>query len=112
MGAEGRDFNHLVLAAPAIDHMDDTKAPSNDEGTAKGRFDLLGRGVGGDVEIFGFQTQQQVTHRTTDDIGFEATVLQGAHDVQSAFVHPIGIDAVHFGGHHLALTQRGLFAGG
>ena len=35
MGAESGDFNHLMLAATSIDHMDDTKASSNDEGTAK-----------------------------------------------------------------------------
>ena len=55
MGAEGRDFDYLVLPAPAIDDMDDTKAPSNDEGTSKGGLDLLWRGIGRDIKVFGLE---------------------------------------------------------
>ena len=35
MGAECRDFDDLMFAATAIDHMHDTETSSNDEGTAK-----------------------------------------------------------------------------
>ena len=34
VGTEGGDFNHLVLA-PAMHHVNDAKAPPNDEGAAK-----------------------------------------------------------------------------
>ena len=112
MGAEGGDFDHLMLTPPAIHNMDDAKASAYDECAAKSRLHLLRRGVGGNVKVFGLQAQQQVTDRATDDIGFEATFLQGTHHIQGTFIHPIAIDAMDIGLHHLALAQRGLFAGG
>ena len=51
VGAEGRDLDHLVLAAAAEDHVHEAEAPADDEGAAEQRLDLLGRGVGGDVEV-------------------------------------------------------------
>ena len=52
MGTECGDFDHLVFATTSIDHMDDTKASANDEGTSKGGLDLLWRGIGRDVKVF------------------------------------------------------------
>ena len=86
VSAEGGDLDHLVFTASAIHHMDDAKTPPDDEGAAKTGFHLFRRGVGGDVKVFGLQAHQQVPHRTAHDIGFIATLLQGAHHVHGAFV--------------------------
>ena len=105
-GAEGGDFNHLMLAPTAIDHVHDAKALADDEGAAKQAFDLLGRGVGGHVEVLGAQAQQQVTHGATHDVGFIACILEGAHHVHSAMVNQLWIDAVHAGWHLFTLAKR------
>ncbi len=48
---EGRDLDHLVLAAAAVDHVDDAEAPTDDEGASEQVLHLFRRGVGGDVEV-------------------------------------------------------------
>ena len=92
--------------------MHDAKASSNDEGATKRCFDLLRRGVGGNVKVFGFQAEQQIAHGATHDVGFKATVLQRAHHIERALVHPIDIDAMHLGRHFHALAQGGFVASG
>ena len=56
-GAKGRDLDHFgeapVLAAAAEDDVDDAKPPADDERAPEQRLDLLGRRVGGDVEVLG-----------------------------------------------------------
>lgn len=37
---------------------------------------LLGRGIGRHVKIFGRMVEQQIAHRTTNDIGLESGFLQ------------------------------------
>jgi len=98
VGAEGGDFDDFVFAAPAVDHVDDAKAPPDDEGAAEQALDLLGRGVGGHVEVFGAQADQQVAHGAADDVGLEAGVLQGRADLDGALVHQAGVNAVVLGG--------------
>ncbi len=113
VSAEGRDFNHFVLTAATIDHVHDAKTPPDDEGAAKQVLDLLGRGVGGHVKVFRAQAEQQIAHRTADDIGLETRLLQGVHHVQGALIHQLGVDAMHAGGHVFALAKfaRGFAAG-
>jgi hypothetical protein len=108
VGAEGRDLDHLVLAAPAVHHVHDAKAPPDDEGAAKQRLDLLGRGVGGHVEVLGAQAQQQVAHRAAHHVGLVARLLQRRDHVFRAFVDQGRIDLVHFGRHLLALAEAAL----
>ena len=105
VGAEGGDFDDLVLAPAPEHHMDDAKAPPDDEGPPKELLDLLGRGVGGDVKVLGRQAQQQVAHRAADDVGGVARLLQRAHDVGGAFVDQRGVDAVRLRPHFHALAQ-------
>ena len=99
VGAEGGDFNHLMLAPAPMHHVNDAKAPPNDEGAAKEVFHLFGRGVGGHVKVFGAQAQQQIAHRTAHDVGGVARVLQRADNVKRAPIHQRGVNAVHAGGH-------------
>ena len=51
VGAKRRHLDHLVVTAAAEDHMHDAKASADDEGAAEQALHLLGRGVGGDVEV-------------------------------------------------------------
>ena len=109
---EGGHLDHLVVTPPAVDHMHDAKAPTDDEGAPKQAFDLLGRGVGGHVEVFGTQAQQQVTHRTAHDVGLKTGLLQGARHMDGAFVHQIRVDAVNRCRHFGAAAKMGFVAFG
>ncbi len=110
---EGRDLDHLVLAATAEDHMHDAEAPADDERAAEQRLHLLRRRIGGDVEVLRTQTQQQVAHRAADHVGLVPGLLQRADDAHRRFVEQTLVDAV-FGRadlHALAERHRGLAGG-
>ena len=53
IGTEGRDLDLLVLAAAAVDDVHQAEAAADDVGAAEQRLDLLGRRVGGDIEVLG-----------------------------------------------------------
>ena len=89
--------------------MHDAKTPPDDERPPEQTFDLLWRGVGGHVKVFGRQAQQQVAHRTTHDVGLEPALLEGAHDVQRTPVHQRGVDAVLLRAHVLAFAKAAGF---
>ena len=103
---EGRDLDDLVLAAAAVDHVDDAEAPADDEGAAELVLDLFRGGVGGDVEVLGPASQQQVAHGAADDVGLEARVGQPLDDLDAALVQQRRIDAVLLGGDFHPLAQR------
>jgi len=117
--AKGGHLNHFaqpaVLAASAKHHVDDAKAPTDDEGATEQTFHLFGCGVGGHIEIFGSQAEQQVAHCAANDVGLEAAVVQRLHDLHGAVVYQRHVDAV-LGFAHLnpvaeragATTGRGL----
>ena len=94
VGAEGRHLDHLVVAATAMDHVHDAEAPADDEGPPEQALDLLGRGIGGHVEVLGPQAHQQVAHRAAHHIGPKAGLLQGAHHLDGALVHQRRVDAM------------------
>jgi hypothetical protein len=72
------------------------------------RLDLLGRGVGGHVEVFRAQPQQQVAHGAAHHVGLVPRLLQRGDHVLRAFVDQGRIDLVHFGRHLLALAEAAL----
>ena len=109
VGAEGGDFDDLMLAAAAVDDVHDAKAPADDEGAAEQRLHLFGRGVGGNVEVLGAQADQQVAHRTADDIGLITGILERVHHIHGAVVDQLDVDTVFFDGYILALPERGFF---
>ena len=71
-GAKGGGFDGL---APEHD-MDDLEAPPDDAGAAKECLHFLGRGIGGDVEVFGLQPEQRVANAAADHEGLVAASLQ------------------------------------
>jgi hypothetical protein len=95
-----------VLAAAAEDHVHQAEAPADDEGAAEQRLHLLGRGVGGDVEVLRPQADQQVAHGAADDVGLVAGILERAHHAHGVVVEQLRIDAVFFGRHLDATAQR------
>jgi hypothetical protein len=108
VGAEGRDLDHLVLAAAPVHHVHDAEAPPDDEGATEQPLDLLGRGIGRHVEVLGPQAQQQVAHRAAHHVGLEAGLLQGGDHVLRAFVDQGRIDPVNLRRHFLALAEAAL----
>jgi hypothetical protein len=90
----------------------DAKTLADDEGAAKQVLDLLGRGIGGHVEVLGTQAQQQVAHGAADDIGLVARALEGLHHIDGATVHQIRVYAMHLNRHFLTLAELGLARAG
>ena len=73
VAAEGGHFQQVL----AEHHVHDLEAAADDEGAPEQALDLLGRGVGGDVEVLGLHAQQQVAHGAAHHEGLEACLLQG-----------------------------------
>ena len=62
--------------------MNDLKAASDDPGIAKALFDLFGGRIGGNVEVLGVLSNQQVPYRASNYIGIEIVLLQLLYDEQ------------------------------
>jgi hypothetical protein len=56
--------------------MDKLETSSDDARASKKRTDLFGCRIGGDVKVFGFESNDQVPYGTTHDVGLIALVLQ------------------------------------
>ena len=94
VGTEGRDLDDLMLAAAAEDHVHEAESPANNEGAPEERLHLLRRSVGGDVEVFRPQPDEQVAYRTANDVGLVAAVLQCLNDPHRVVVEQCRVDAV------------------
>jgi len=89
-GPEGRGFDDFL----AEHHVHQLEAAADDAGAAKQRADLLGRGIGGHVEVLGFQADDQVTDGAADDIGFIAMLAQYLAHLDGVARHVAPVDAV------------------
>ena len=74
--------------------MHDLKTAANDARTAEALAYLLRRGAGGDVVILGRNARQQVSHRTTDDVGLVAVLLEGFDGAAAAAAECVTANAV------------------
>ncbi len=74
--------------------MHDLEAPADDARAPEQRLHLLGRGVGGDVEVLGLDAEQQVAHGAADDIGLVAGLLQRRGDLDGIARQQRGVDPV------------------
>ena len=79
-GPKRRHFDGIV----ADMDMHEAKPPADDERPPEQRLDLLGRRVGGDVEVLGLDAEQQIADGAADDERLEAFVLQPARDRASS----------------------------
>ena len=100
-GAVGRHLDRLR----AKHHVHQPEAAADDDGAAEMRLDLLGRGVGGDVEVLRRHADQQVAHGAADDVGMVPGLLQRLAHPQRRAWHPVALDAV-LGDRHLSRLVR------
>ena len=74
------ESGHLINAVTHV-HVSQAKSPADQSAFAfENAFDVFGGGIGGNVEIFGVQAQQQITYCTTDQVGFKAMFDQLVND--------------------------------
>ncbi|CAH0305209.1 hypothetical protein SRABI106_03879 [Rahnella aquatilis] len=66
-------------------HVSQTKTTTNQTAVTEQFAYLIRRCVGGDVEIFWFFIQQQITHTAADQEGFKARLVQAVQDFQGVF---------------------------
>ena len=69
VGAKGRRLDDLV----AKDDVGESKAAADDAAVAEQLAQLARRSIGGDVEVFGRTTEQQVANAATDEVSLVAT---------------------------------------
>ncbi len=74
---------HLDDVRPEV-HMRQAKAAADQPAVAEGRAHLLGQRAGGDVEVLGRDTQQQIANATADQTGLVTGLVQTVQDVQRA----------------------------
>ena len=89
-GTEGGDFNRFV----AKHHVHQAKAAADDARAAEDATHLFGRRIGGDIVVFGVFTQQQITHRATDDKRLIARLLQTFADRNGGVRKIIALNAM------------------
>lgn len=77
--------------------MDDLKTPADDAAAAEEFVHLFGRGIGCDIEIFGFDAEQQIPDRAADHISLKPRPFQTAYDVFGGKAQHFGTDVVSFG---------------
>ncbi|MNV56557.1 hypothetical protein D3C71_1488490 [compost metagenome] len=73
--AVGAERGHLDDLA-AEHHVRQAEAPADEPAVAEQLLDLFGRGVGGDVEIFGASIDQKVAHGASYQIGTKSGLTQ------------------------------------
>ena len=90
VAAEGGDLDNF----PPEAHVDDTKAAPDDAGVAEQGVYGFRRGVGGDVEVLGMPSQQQVPDSAAYQVGLMPAVTQARHYLESAVADVFAGDAV------------------
>jgi hypothetical protein len=83
--------------ARAEAHVDETEAAADDAAVAEKPLDLARAGVGGDVEVLGRLSDEQVAHAAAHEVGVEAVALEPSHHLRGVGVDRVGIDPVGLG---------------
>jgi hypothetical protein len=95
-GAKGGHFDRFR----AEHHVHEPEAAADDDRAPEVRLDLLGRGIGGDVEVLRRHADQQVAHGAADEVGMMPGLLQRLAHPQCRARHLVAADAV-LGGRYL-----------
>jgi hypothetical protein len=95
--AKRRDLHGLA----AEHHVHEAEAPPDDEGAAEERPDLLRARVGGHVEVFRGDAQEQVAHGAADDMGRKARLAQRRAHLGRRRTDGFAAEAVPFPRHPL-----------
>ena len=101
-GAEGGHLDHLVLEH----RVHELEATADETGPAHVLVDILGKGVGGDVEVLRLHAEHQVAHRAPDDVGLVPVAGEHLAHLAGAVADGIAADAVLGGGKDLGLVAR------
>lgn len=83
VGAEGGDFEVMAV----LDNQDDAELFTDGNGVGEDFFQLVGGGVGHNVEIFGVEAEEHIANTTTCEIGGVTGALEGADEVDGGEVH-------------------------
>jgi hypothetical protein len=78
--SEGSNFDHF----PAKSYVRQTKSSADEPTISEQLSDFLGMRVGGNVEIFGYRSEQQISDATADQISLIARFVQGIENLQRA----------------------------
>ena len=81
-------------------HVHDLETPADEARAPETPSHLLGRGIGGDVEILGGDADQEVAHGAADDESLVALVLECFDDAPAAIADRLAADAVPGMGNH------------
>ena len=83
--AEGGDLNRVVRVV-SLRNQHNSELRAHRVGFGKDPHDFVGRGVGGDVVVGGFATEQQIAYTAADQVGLVARVTQPANNPLGDFV--------------------------
>lgn len=84
-GPERGDFNDLVVEVDVGE-----TEPSTDKSTvSEDLFDLMGSGIGGNIEILGFPAKQQVAHPTANKVCMIPFFLQAVEHPECVGTDPL-----------------------
>ncbi len=89
-GTEGRHLDRFV----AEHHMHQLEPASDQARAAKHPVYLFRMGIGGNVIVLGLEAEQQVAHRTANDIGLKARLVQALAGAACGIGQRFATDAV------------------
>ena len=95
--AEGGDFNRFR----PHHHVHNLKAAADDAAAAEYFAHFFGAGVGGHIEIFRLDAQEQIAHRAAHHISLKPGLLQPRHHFFRRIAYPVRRDAVFVLRQHL-----------
>src|SRR5262249_21396605 len=78
----------------AKDDMGEPKPPPDQPSIAKKLSDLLGMGVGGDIEVLGGEPDQHVAHTTAHEVGRKTAIMQPIQYLESVWIDVLSGDRV------------------
>jgi hypothetical protein len=83
-----------------------TEPAADEPAVAKDLFNLVGRGVRGDIEVLGLAAEQQVTHTAAHEIGVVSMLLQLIENPDSIGTDPLAGDTVFLAGNDSRFNRR------
>ena len=85
--------------------MRQSEAPTDDPAVPEELLDLVGMGVGADVEVLGRASQQQIAHAAADEIGRVIEVTEPVQHLQGVRIYQAPGNHVRLAGHDHGLNH-------
>ena len=102
VGAEGGDFDDL---AAEVD-VGEPEAASDEPAVGEDLLELLGGGVGGDVEVLGDEPEEQVAHAAAREVGDVAFAAQAVEHLEGVGIDLFPAKAVRFAGNDVRIHRN------